>query len=182
MLCVLLVLAAVASDPSHSAPAHDRVVAASAADSAAALLRSEFRRVRAVDGQATRLLAEGVRRSPTFASLISAIQLTDVIVYVESRNNLPAKMGGRLVLQAVTARERYVRVHVRANLRSSEGIEVVAHELRHVLEIAAEPSVVDEAGLVALYERIGYPSLVDRGYDTDAAKRTGRAVRRELRG
>lgn len=177
----LAVAAVTSSNPAHDTLAHAPAIVPSPV-SAAALLESETRRVRAMNGPAARLLADGVRRSRTFAALISAIQETDVIVYVESTSNLPATMGGRLQLQAVTDGERYLRVQVLASLRHNQAIEVLAHELRHVLEVAAERSVVDQAGMVALYQRIGFPTFGARGYDTVAARRTGDTVRRELRG
>lgn len=166
----------------HGTLASPRLVAAAPAETAAALLASDARHIRAVDRRAARLLAEGVRRSPTFAGLVAAIHGTDVIVYLQTTDDLPPTLGGRLMLQAVTPHQRYVRVQVRASLRPNQGIEVAAHELRHVLEVADDRSVVNEAGLVALYRRIGYPSPVERGFESDAARRTGAAVREELQG
>lgn len=180
-------LALVLTGLAGSTSAHDTRRLGPAIDTArpapaVAQLASDTRRVRAMDERAAQLLDAGVHRSPTFAGLVTALHDTDVIVYIETTDRLPATMGGRLLLQAVTPHERYVRVQVRARLRQNEGIEVMAHELRHALEVATEASVIDEAGFVALYERIGYRSRAHRGFDTDAARRTGETVRQELRG
>lgn len=180
MVCLLpLVIAAITAEPSKAA-AHGPVVALSPPSPAE--LVTPPRRVRAMDAAAGRLLADGTRRSRTFASLVSAVQKTDVIVRVETTRELPAKVGGRLLFQTVTAHERHLRVQILTSLRPSQAIEMLAHELRHVLEVAEEPSVVDEDGLRALYRRIGYPSICGSGYDTNAARLTSHVVRRELGG
>jgi hypothetical protein len=176
-----LVIISLTADPSTPV-AHDPIVTTTPPPPATALLRAESRRVRAMDPRAERLLAEGMRRSRTFASLMSSVQKTDVIVYVEVTRQLPARIGGRLLFQALTQHERYLRVQILESLRPHQAIEVLAHELRHVLEVADEPSVVDEAGLAALYRRIGYPSVGHGGYDTNAARLTSHVVRRELGG
>jgi hypothetical protein len=186
MMCLLpLVLVAMAGDPSAApavAAAHDPVLTRPAAPADADLLRSPLRRVRAADRHAGRVLAEGMRRSRTFASLVAAVQKTDVIVYVESVHRLPAKMGGRLLLQGAAGADRYLRVQVLASLRANDAIEIVAHELRHALEVADESSVVDDAGLTTLYRRIGYSSFGGHTYDTHAARMTSHIVRREIGG
>jgi hypothetical protein len=175
-----LVIAAVTAEPLRPL-AHDPVVTRSA-PAPAELLRPPSRRVSGLDPAAGRLLAEGLRRSRTFASLMSAIQKTDVIVSVETTRQLPPKVGGRLLFEGVTAQGRYLRVQILDSLRLSQAIEVLAHELRHVLEVAEEPSVVDDQGMIALYRRIGYRSHAEGGYDTNAARLTGHVVRRELGG
>jgi hypothetical protein len=61
-------------------------------------------------------------------------------------------------------------------------IAVIAHELQHAVEVAGDPGVVDDAGLVALYRRIGHNSAGGHSYDTDAARTAGHTVRDELIG
>jgi len=167
--------------PSHDARAVHPVREAVASPAVADLLTGDSRRIRAMDSRTRHLLQEGVRRSRTFAALVTAIHRTDVIVYVQAMEALPSKIGGRLLLQAVTPHERYLRVQIRRSLRLNEAIEVMAHELQHALEVAGEPSVLDEAGLVALYRRIGYATSGEHWFDTLAARRTGEQVRVELR-
>jgi len=150
--------------------------------SAEALLRAEHRQIRGMDRRVDALVAEGIRRSATFSRLVSDLHETDVIVYVESTFNLPATQAGRLLLQAATGARRYLRVQVRATLQKDQVLAVLAHELRHALEVAADPSVIDEQALVALYTRIGHVSAETKGYDTQAAKDAGEQVREELLG
>jgi hypothetical protein len=59
-------------------------------------------------------------------------------------------------------------------------IALIAHELRHALEVAADRSVVNDLALVALYRRIGHISHSTHAFDTEAAEKTGRQVRDEL--
>jgi hypothetical protein len=174
--------AAPAATPAERAPR-----AATPARLDDALLHGEARRVRAMDGRVQNLLSAGVRRSPAFAGLLTALQETDVIVYVEATMNMPSDVTGRLLLQAVTPSERYLRIQYRATLPGDRAIEVVAHELRHALEIAEERSVTDSTGLGALYQRIGHRSTLAhaparKGYETLAALQTGDIVRTELSG
>ncbi len=148
---------------------------------AEALLASEFRRIRTLDRRVNQLIVEGVRRSRTFADLVAAVHDTNVIVYVETVFNLPPATAGRLLLHAVNGNDRYLRVQLRGALEGDRSIAVLAHELRHALEVAADASVVDDAGMVALYRRIGHVSHETDGFDTDAANLAGRTVLDELR-
>jgi hypothetical protein len=147
---------------------------------ASALPANESRRVRSPNARITKLLSDGVRRSKTFADLVTRIHDTDVIVYVEQTYGLPIDVTGRLLLQTVAGGQRYLRVQVRATLNADQTIAVIAHELQHALEVAGDAGVTDDAGLTSLYRRIGHVSYGTRGFDTDAAETTGRVVRDEL--
>jgi hypothetical protein len=144
------------------------------------LLASDTRRVRTSERRILRLLDDGVRRSKTFAELVSQIHRTDVIVYVETTNQLGHDTVGRLLLQTVAGRQRYLRVQVRSGLQGDQIIAVIGHELHHALEVAEDRSVVDDMSLTALYRRIGHFSQGSRGFDTDGARAAGIRVRDEL--
>jgi hypothetical protein len=101
-------------------------------------------------------------------------------VPVETTRQLPPKVGGGLLFETVTEHERYLRVQILASLRLSQAIEVLAHELRHVLEVAEESSVVDEKGMIALSPRIGHPGHA-RGATTPTIGRLKRRWRRGAR-
>jgi hypothetical protein len=145
------------------------------------LLRMPARRIRAMDPRVVALMTDGARRSRTFADLILQVQRSTVIVYVEF-HTLPPGTAGRLLLQSSAGRYRYLRVQVRALMPPDEIIAVIAHELRHALEVAADPSVVSSPGLEDLYRRIGFETQVHLGFDTDAARAAGNRVLAELRG
>jgi hypothetical protein len=143
-------------------------------------MSTPHRQVRAVDGRVAAALAEGVRRSPTFARLIATIQRSDVIVYVESLHTLPASISGRMILMANGTRFRYVRVQVSQGLPPDQLISTIAHELQHAVEVAEHPHVRSDAALIELYRRIGAGSSTMFSYDTEAAVRIGAQVRKEL--
>ena len=64
-------------------------------------------------------------------------------------------------------------------------IALIGHELRHAVEIADAPDVVDASSLVREYEKIGFLSpRVTPGvsFDSDAAVEAGYQVLRDLSG
>jgi hypothetical protein len=138
------------------------------------------RRVRAADKRVQNLLLDGFHRSPTFASLLVALNKSDVIVYVEKMMTLPKDMLGRLTIVPIPGPQRYLRIQIRGDLMPNEAIALIAHELQHALEVAACLEVRDAGGMIKLYERIGHSSGGEHVYDTIAAQNTGRQVLREL--
>ena len=146
------------------------------------LLHAPDRRVRSTNARVAKMLELGARRSSTFAGLLAAIGRTDVIVYVEAGDTMPSKVDGRLALVPVANSQRYLRIEVRTTLPREELIPLIAHELRHALEVAEEPCVWDQAGMAELYRRIGETSGGVHAYDTAGARETGRQVRVELAG
>jgi hypothetical protein len=144
------------------------------------LLQAPDRRVRTTDPRVQSLFLEGVRRSPTFTRLLTALNHTDVIVYVERLMTLPKETLGRLTIVPMGGPQRYLRIHIRADLTVNEAIALIGHEMQHALEVANHGDVKDAGGLIKLYERIGHPSGGEHVYDTNAAQDTGRQVRREL--
>ena len=116
-----------------------------------ALLESPDRHVRTIDKRVQRLLGTGVRRSPTFAALITSLNASDVIVYIESTQTLPTTLAGRLLLMPIAKEQRYLRIQVSLTMSPDEMIAVIAHELRHAVEVADAPDVRNETSLVELY-------------------------------
>jgi hypothetical protein len=147
-----------------------------------AFMSDPTRHVRAVDKTMAAILAEGMRRSGTFAHLVLALDTSDVIVYIETGRLMPAAIAGRLLLAAGPEGHRYLRIQVSGHPGSNELIALVGHELRHALEVAESPEVRDEASLIALYERIGHSRTGAHHYDTVAAQAAGRKVKAELIG
>lgn len=138
------------------------------------------RRVRTTESRVTDLLREGARRSPTFAGLLTTLNRTDVIVYIERVMTLPKETMGRLTMVPIPGPHRYLRIQIRADLPSTEAIALIGHEMRHALEVAEALDVRDEGGMIRLYRRIGHSSGGEHVYDTLAAQAAGRQVRREL--
>ncbi len=73
---------------------------------------------------------------------------------------------------------RIIRIGIDARGRDAT-IAVLAHELRHALEVLDQPAAVDASAVNALYERIGVRVAAGL-YETDAAQTAERRVVREL--
>ncbi len=150
--------------------------AASAADAS---------RVRSSDAAIRALLREGADRSATFSTLVDAIEHSNGIVYVEfgycAFGHLNACV---LPLIASPHGDRYLRILVTPdkNRRSHDQLlALIAHELRHALEVFDAPEVVDVETMNALYSRIGTPETGGlNGYETSAARAAGDHALNEL--
>jgi hypothetical protein len=138
------------------------------------------RHVRAPDDRVRALLNYGFHRSRTFADLLVQLNRSDVIVYIEAVMTLPKETMGRITIVPRSGFARYLRMQIRADLTRREAIALIAHEMRHALEIAAEPEARDANGLIKLYERIGHASGGMHSYDTTAAQDVGRKVMSEI--
>lgn len=147
-----------------------------------AILTSQQRRVRPVDRRISQAIAEGLRRSATFARLVLALNRSDVIVYVETAPGMPSTLAGRMMMAAGRSQQRYLRIQITGAVRGNELIALLGHELQHALEVADSPTVRDERSLSALYETIGQRGLAPHRFDTLAAQNAGRQVRMELIG
>jgi|SRR5688572_18314775 hypothetical protein len=177
-----LTLAGALAGPANASKTPVSVAAPSAAEIATNLLAADNRRLRAATPRIGESIAHGIRRSRTFAGLVADLHQTNVIVYVETSMGLPNDVAGRILFASAAGDQRYLRVQVRATLNRDAMISVIAHELRHALEVAAEESVVTEKALEEFYRRIGDSSHAAGGYDTAAARAAQRIVRSELIG
>ncbi len=126
-----------------------------------------------------RMIGEGVRRSPTFRRLVETVERSDVVVYIEPTRDVPRGARAYLRYAGASLVHRFVRVAVQVPCSSETFIALLGHELEHATEVAAEHSVRDDAGLEALYRRIGYQ--VAAGWETHAAVAAGETVLDELR-
>jgi hypothetical protein len=147
-----------------------------------AMMTSDRRHLRAVDKRVSDAIADGLGRSATFASLVIALDRSDVIVYIETSRTMPSSLAGRMLIAAGPANQRYLRIQISAAPRGVELISLIAHELQHALEVAASPEVRDEQSLITLYRAIGHGPRGQHKYDTIAAQNAGRQVRTELIG
>ena len=80
---------------------------------------------------------------------------------------------------------RYVHVRVARLASADVQIALIGHELRHAVEIADAPGVVDASSMAREYQRIGYlsPRLAPGvSFDSDAAVEAGYQVLRDLSG
>jgi hypothetical protein len=128
--------------------------------------------VRTMDKSLRSVIDEGLARSASFRGLVARLDGSDVIVYVEPECPMSARLFGRLMLLGAGGGRRYVNVRISCMLTVTQQITALGHELRHAVEIADAPSVVDDASLAAEYRRIGFASRTTRrgdGYESPAA-------------
>lgn len=140
------------------------------------------RHVRTTNPLMLRLIREGEQRSTTFRALIRRLEQSDVIVYLECGGGT-APRGGRLTFISAAGGLRYVQVHVAQLTYLDQQLAIIGHELRHAVEVADAPEVIDEASLAREYTRIGYVNprvITGIAFDSDAAVRAGYQVLREI--
>jgi hypothetical protein len=128
------------------------------------------------------LLQEGVARSATIARLVDRLQASDVVAYLEYGYAMPHDEAGSVSFLSAAGGRRYLRIRIRRDLLRKQQLAILGHELRHALEIAEAPQVVDASSLASLYRRIGVEVTLHphRCFDTDAAVETGRQVMRDM--
>lgn len=136
-------------------------------------------RLRSVDHQILELIREGCLRSPTFKRLVEEVEHSDLIVYFEATRQVPRSMQAYLQLAGAAPTVRFLRIAVKIPASSNTLIAQLGHELQHATEIARAAEVRDQAGMEALYRRIGDQSEV--GWETTAARLAGTKVLHELR-
>jgi hypothetical protein len=104
------------------------------------------------------VMASGIERSPTFRQIVDRLEQSDVIVEIQCGQFAGSILAGRTVLLAAQPTVRYLLVEIACPMTSVPALHIVAHELRHALEIADASWVVDGPTLAKLYQDIGYPS------------------------
>jgi len=124
-------------------------------------------------------IAEGQSRSPTFRSLVHAIDATDGIVYVEPgscRHGVRACLSLSVVSSGGYRLLRILIAHVEDVVSL---MATIGHELFHALEVLSEPAVRTTADAYLFYVREA-PTAQD-AFETVAAIRAGATIGNELR-
>jgi hypothetical protein len=139
--------------------------------------------VRTMDNRLRSTIDEGLARSALFRSLVARLDGSDVIVYVEPECPMSSRLFGRLTLLGAGGDRRYLNVRISCMLTVSQQIAALGHELRHAVEIADAPSVIDDGSLAAEYRRVGFSSRAlpsGGGFESRAAIDAARQVLAEL--
>ena len=135
--------------------------------------------VRGESAQATALLADGAKRSPTIRGLVTGFEGSDVFVFIDI-DRPSGLLRGRTTLLGASAAGRYLHVLVRFQVDPDRQVEMLAHELQHCAEIMRAPEVRDAAALGVYMARIGTRLGGPRDFETDAAVAIEFVVGREL--
>jgi hypothetical protein len=137
--------------------------------------------VRSTNARVRNALREGELKSATFRELLAHLQQSDVILHIEAGDCTCNRAKACLSFVAQAGPVRYIRATVSLRQIQKDVVEQIGHELRHAVELADAPEVIDPATLRQLYTRIGRSSCGSPcGYETREALRAQSAVRAEL--
>ncbi len=136
-------------------------------------------RIRPMQKDGARLVADGIAHSPTFRRLIDHLERSNVIVYIDLRPDMPLHRGGALRFLARSATDHFVKIHLNRVFSNKTLVALLGHELQHAVEIADAGGVDSAADLRDLYRRLGENTGIDQ-FDTVAARQVGYIVRQEL--
>lgn len=134
--------------------------------------------VRPQSARADELVQDAVRRSATVAGLIAMIEASDVLVFVDVVYD-PSELVGRTVVIGANAQVRLLHVALSGRLPADRMIEILGHELEHVVEIARTPEIRDMLTFARAYERLGWQFEAGH-FETAAARQTELQVRSDL--
>ncbi|MBI3399772.1 MAG: hypothetical protein HY048_00005 [Acidobacteria bacterium] len=126
------------------------------------------------------LVQNGIARSPTFAAQALELAQSDLVVFLEPVLQMPPDVSAYLVFMSTTPACRFVRIRYDVRLSDPRAIAMIGHELRHAIEIATHPEVVDNVTLSAMYKRYGRQVTDADVYDSVEAVAIGRTILQEL--
>jgi hypothetical protein len=158
-------------------------------DSAPAAAPAAVHRVRPRDPVAALFLRFGNEKSARFRESVRALERSNVIVYVEVRQQSAHPVGGGLTFIGEANGVRWVRAMVdsgtSSHIRTYQDIvrltSILGHELQHALEASQATSLQNVGEFERYFRSIGIarePKILD----TMAARQTGKVVADELRG
>lgn len=136
-------------------------------------------RVRTETPAIATLIQTATERSTTFRGLVETINASDGIVYVTAGE---CGHGVRACLAAVIAAgpNRILRVYVDTRKADWDLMGSIGHELRHAVEVLAEPTVTSNATMHLFYARTALRGTAS-SFEIKAAVQTGNTVRDEVR-
>ena len=165
------------------------LLALAAPPAAAAPFSSSVKNIRPRDTTAALLIRFGTEKSARFRELVETLEQSNVIVYIDVRQDSEHPAAGALTFVGEAHGIRWLRATVDSGTmnyaRTCQDIvrltSILGHELQHALEASQAESLRDQAEFGRYFRSIG----VDEGphvLDTMAARRTGSRVAAELRG
>jgi hypothetical protein len=142
------------------------------------LLMAPHSRVRGATPRIVSVLMDGAARSETFRGLIATIEASDGRVYIAEGRCGQLVRACFLHTVTIAGATRLLRIVVDPRYANADLIASVGHELHHVVEVLSNRSL-RSAGAIRLFYR-SMCRLCLGWQDTEAAKRAGDAVRKEL--
>jgi hypothetical protein len=155
----------------------------------AAAVPTVVRHIRPRDTIAALFLRFGTEKSARFREVVRALEQSNVIVYVEVRQDSNRPVSGGLTFVGEANGIRWVRAMVDSgtpsHLRTCQDIvrltSILGHELQHALEASQAPTMQNVREFERYFRSIGI-DREPRLLDTLAARQTGKQVADELRG
>jgi hypothetical protein len=124
------------------------------------------------------MIEEAARRSATFRRLVTDIEETDGIVYVE-QGACGHRVHACLALSVTPAADyRILRVLVDARQPDWNVMASIGHELQHALEVLANTRVTTAEGIFLFYQRES--ATMGETFETAAAERIGMAIEKDV--
>ena len=141
--------------------------------------------LRPVTAEARAMVDQLLERSATARGMVEQSDQSDVIVYIRYRSFPSAAFDGRIGLLAAADQAgcRFLVLELAMGRTLSQQMVALGHELRHAVEIANAPWIVDARTLSTHYAKIGSCVTVVPGremFETQAARDAAAEVRQEL--
>ena len=142
------------------------------------LSTSAHQAIRTDDPQLRLAIESGIARSATFKALVTALDSSDVVVYVEPKVRMPIGLQAYLAHQmALVGKYRVLRIVVSVDLHGDTLLSILAHELQHALEVADAPTVRTDHALSVMFRDTKRQCQV---CETERAQQIQTIVLREL--
>lgn len=137
-------------------------------------------RVRSMSNNMADLVQRAAARSPTVAAMLKTIEASDVILQIDFRLD-PALPRAVTTFVGVIGTARYVRTVINPLLPTRVRMELLGHELQHVIEIASNPAIRDQRSMRSVFSALGWTDGPNGPFETAAAIAVERQVSSELR-
>lgn len=136
-------------------------------------------RVRLMSNDISDLVHRTAGRSPTVAAMLKTVEASDVILQIDFRLDAAVPRAVTTLL-GVSGANRYVRMVINPRLPPRLRMELLGHELQHVIEIASNPAIRDQSSMRIAFTALGWTDGPNGPYETAAALQVERQVRAEL--
>jgi hypothetical protein len=134
--------------------------------------------IRTTDAKVAAVIQDAFDRSPTFRKLVAKIDASDSYVYVLD-GKCSHSVRACFVNVTASSTNRFMRVLVDGSRADPELMGLIAHELRHTIEVIAEPGIRSSEAKYLFYERTAMHTSGGT-HETLAAIKAGETVRSEV--